>query len=285
MLGASSLVGVCLLPLLVREGWRVVAYSRRERQGSGVEWQRLEHPPSSLPTVADGNGQITDWVCLAPIWVVPEYLAMLEARAVRRVVALSSTSLLTKNASSDAAEQALARRLAEGERQFVAWAEAHDVGWVILRPTLIYGLGRDRNVGEIARAIRHLGFFPIFGRASGLRQPVHAEDVAAACLSALARGDALNRAYCLSGGETLAYREMVCRVFFALGKRPRLCSVPLFVFRLAVMGLRAVPRFRHWSMAMAERMNRDLVFDHADAARDLGFAPRPFHLQAGDLPR
>lgn len=285
MLGASSLVGACLLPLLVREGWRVVAYSRRKRQGSGVEWQRLEHPPSSLPTVADGNGQITDWVCLAPIWVVPEYLAMLEARAVRRVVALSSTSLLTKNASSDAAEQALARRLAEGEQQFVAWAEAHDVGWVILRPTLIYGLGRDRNVGEIARVIRHLGFFPIFGRASGLRQPVHAEDVAAACLSALARGDALNRAYCLSGGETLAYREMVCRVFFALGKRPRLCSVPLFVFRLAVMGLRAVPRFRHWSTAMAERMNRDLVFDHADAARDLGFVPRPFHLQAGDLPR
>lgn len=210
---------------------------------------------------------------------------MLESRGVRRVVALSSTSLLTKNASSDAAEQALARRLAEGERRFVAWAEAHDVGWVILRPTLIYGLGRDRNVGEIARFIRHLGFFPIFDRASGLRQPVHAEDVAAACLSALAREDALNRAYCLSGGETLAYREMVCRVFSALGKRPRLCSVPLFVFRLAVMGLRRLPRFRHWSMAMAERMNRDLVFDHADAARDLGFAPRPFRLQAGDLPR
>jgi len=31
-------------------------------------------------------------------------------------------------------------------------------------------------------------------------------------------------------------------------------------------------------------MNRDLVFDHADAARDLGFSPRLFALSPEDLP-
>lgn len=35
---------------------------------------------------------------------------------------------------------------------------------------------------------------------------------------------------------------------------------------------------------MAERMNRDLVIDHADAVRDLGFKPRGFALAAEDLP-
>jgi len=34
---------------------------------------------------------------------------------------------------------------------------------------------------------------------------------------------------------------------------------------------------------MAERMNRDLVFDHAEAARDLGFKPRAFMLSAEDV--
>jgi hypothetical protein len=43
-------------------------------------------------------------------------------------------------------------------------------------------------------------------------------------------------------------------------------------------------RYRQWSIAMAERMNRDLVFDHADAARDLGFKPSGFALAAEDLP-
>jgi hypothetical protein len=34
---------------------------------------------------------------------------------------------------------------------------------------------------------------------------------------------------------------------------------------------------------MAERMNQDMVFDNADAVRDLGFSPQAFQLDAADL--
>lgn len=132
---------------------------------------------------------------------------------------------------------------------------------MVLRPTLIYGLGRDKNVAEIALFIRRFGFFPLLGKAMGLRQPVHAEDVAGACLAALASPLAANRAYNISGAETLPYREMVSRVFAALQKRPWLVTIPLVIFGMAVACLRFFPRYRHWSAAMAERMNRDLVFD------------------------
>ena len=77
---------------------------------------------------------------------------------------------------------------------------------------------------------------------------------------------------------------MVARVFTALGHRPCLLTVPLWVFRLAVSVLRCLPRYRLWSAAMAEQMNRDLVFDHTEAARDLGVKPRGFALAAEDLP-
>src|SRR3546814_2901272 len=82
---------------------------------------------------------------------------------------------------------------------------------------------------------------------SDLRQPIHAEDVAAACVVALQAPGAANRAYNLSGGETLAYREMVARVFAALGRPARLVTVPLWAFRLAVAVLRRLPRYRHWT--------------------------------------
>lgn len=97
------------------------------------------------------------------------------------------------------------------------------MGWVILRPTLIYGRGRDRNITVIARFIRRFGFFPVLGRATGLRQPVHAEDVALACHRALEAPAATNRAYNISGGETVTYREMVRRVFLALEGGPARC--------------------------------------------------------------
>ena len=108
--------------------------------------------------------------------------------------------------------------------------------------------------------------------------------LAAACVAALQASAAANRAYNISGGETLAYRDMVARVFVTLGRPARLVTVPLWAFRVAVAMLRRLPRYRHWSAAMAERMNRDLVFDHTDAARDLGFRPRGFALTAGDFP-
>jgi hypothetical protein len=75
------------------------------------------------------------------------------------------------------------------------------------------------------------------------------------------------------------------RVFAALGRPVRLVTVPLWTFRMAVTMLRRLSRYQHWSAAMAERMNRDLVFDHAEAARDFGFKPRGFALTAEDVPR
>jgi len=281
LLGATSLVGKCLIPPLIDSGARVFAFSRQpiEPFGDGLAWRNL----------SDSSSAITDrldyWICVAPIWVLPEHFPLLEASGARRVVALSSTSRFTKVGSGDTAETAVAARLIEAEDRVVAWAKSRGIEWVILRPTLIYGLGRDKNISEIARFIRRFGFFPVLGRAQGLRQPIHAEDVAAACVSALQAPDAANRAYNISGGETLTYRAMVERVFAALGCRPRLITVPLWAFRLAVIVLRCLPRYRQRSAAMAERMNRDLVFDQADAARDIGFKPRQFSVSLEDIAR
>ena len=283
VLGATSFVGKSLLPLLSSGGCRVSAFSRQPAQqgDANINWFQL--PDSAPISLADEAQAISSWVCVAPIWVLPDYLPWMKSMGARRVVALSSTSRFTKTASSDISEQALAQRIIECEQQFVDWAQAHDVEWIILRPTLIYGLGLDKNVCEIARFIRRFSFFPLFGKADGLRQPVHVQDVAQACIAALS-GSISNRAYNLSGGETLTYREMVARVFKALGRPTRFLSVPLPAFRVAVSLLRYLPRYRNWSSAMAERMNNDLVFDHTEAEKDLGFAPRRFELPPIDLP-
>ena len=286
VLGATSLVGTRLLPQLRQAGWNVTAYSRRavNQVGDGVTWRQIGCAPAALAPLPVENGYSPSWICVAPIWTLPEYFALLETQGVRRVVVLSSTSRFTKDGSSDPEEQAVAHRLAEAEARVQTWAESRGVEWVILRPTLIYGLGRDKNITEIARFIRRFGFFPLFGKADGLRQPIHAEDVATACLSALQAPAAANHAYNLSGGETLAYRDMVARVFSALGRRPRLMHVPLSFFRVAIVLLRCLPRYREWSAAMAMRMNVNLLFDHTPATRDFAFQPRGFVLTTEDMP-
>lgn len=284
VIGATSFVGECVLSRLGRDGQQILAFSRQSKKNTAdnIFWQQFSTSP--FPQRTAETEPVEHWICAAPIWVLPEHFDMLVARGARRVVAISSTSRLTKKDSSDPGEQAVARRLSEAEAALEAWAEQQGIEWVVLRPTLIYGLGRDKNVGDIARFIRRFRFFPLLGKANGQRQPIHAQDVAEACIAAMRVPSVKNRAYNISGGETLSYREMVTRVFKAMDCPPIMLPVPLFAFRSAVALLRLLPGYRHLSAAMAERMNRDLVFDHSEAMRDFAFKPRPFELSAQDLP-
>ncbi|MDR3470578.1 MAG: NAD-dependent epimerase/dehydratase family protein [Devosia sp.] len=271
VLGATSLVGTPLLAQLAASGRRVIAYSRAPHADQpGVAWRLIGRAPTE---------PVDCWIGVAPIWTLSEHFALLEASDAKRLVQLSSTSQFTKSASSDPHETAIARRLADAEEQVIAWAAARGIAWTILRPTLIHGAGRDRNVAEIARFIARFGFFPLFGRAQGLRQPVAADDVARACLLAAQSTAARHRAYDIGGGEVLPYRQMVRRIFSAAGRQPITPTVPLLAFRLALTVLHLFPRYRGWTPAMAERMNLDMVFDNAPAARDFGYAPKGFEPQ------
>lgn len=283
VLGANSMVGACLLEILRNTGRSITAFTRKAVVYSGdmVEWRCL--PPPQAPVMPSAQS-IPLWICLAPIWVLPDYFSWLETQGVRRIVVLSSTSRFTKNTSSDFAEQVIASRIADAEARVQAWAENRGVEWVILRSTLIYGLGRDKNITEIARFVRRFGFFPLLGRAGGLRQPVHAVDVADVCLAAMQKASATNRAYNVSGGEVLSYHDMVVRIFSALSRRPHLLIVPLWLFRMGLTALRCLPCYKKWSIGMAQRMNCDLIFDNSEAARDLDFKPRAFFLAPEDLP-
>jgi uncharacterized protein YbjT (DUF2867 family) len=284
VIGATSFVGARLLRRLcdpaAPAARRVLACSRKTAPPTAadcrIEWHRLQ-----AGRRAEG-GPIPRWVTLCPVWSVSEHMPLLEAADARRLVVVSSTSRFTKQSSPTAADRALAARLAAAEDAVAEAAEARGIELTILRPTLTYDGVHDQNVAAIARFIRRAGFFPLAGRAAGLRMPVHADDVATACGRAV-DADSLRPAYALSGGETLSYREMVRRIFAWLGRPARLVTVPEGIVRAAAPLAARVPGVGAF-VGMAARMNEDLVFDHGPATADLGFAPRPFILSDGVLP-
>lgn len=284
LLGATSLVGECLLQKLTQEHRHIIAFSRHPvmQNHPKITWRQPN--VIHLEQISVEKNKIPTWLCVAPIWILPEYFDLLLAYGARRIVILSSTSRFTKNTSSEHSEREIALQLIKGEELVQTWATTHAIEWIILRPTLIYGHGRDKNVAEIIQFIRRFRFFPILGSGQGMRQPIHVEDVALACFSALSTLNLANCSYNVTGGETLSYREMVERIFAALDRTPRILTVPLWLFQIATWGLHWLPRYQHWTAAMAERMNQDLVFDSSDAKRDLNFFPRSFKLSAEDLP-
>lgn len=273
--GASSTIGTLLLPMLSQKGTLVSALGRRPIPSfSGGFWRYLD----LSDTTAEIEGfQAESLIHTAALWLLPDWLEKFHACGVRRLIAFSSTSRFTKHASVSSYELDVVDKLIAAENQVAAECERLGIAWTIFRPTMIYGGdGGDRNVADIARLIRRLGFFPLFGTGGGLRQPVNARDLAIACVQSLDEAATYNKAYNLSGGETLTYVDMVRRIFVTLGRRPIFVRIPFAAFRAAVSLARLHPRLAHLTPDMALRMEADLVFEHGEASRDFGYAPGKF---------
>lgn len=269
--GASGQIGRLLLARLVEHGWQVHAASRQARiDAPGVRWlrgdlQRIEGLPSEVDVI----------VSCGPLDLFARWYA--QARiACPRVIAFGSTSQLVKAGSADAAERDLAARLLEGERMVLETAATRAAAATLLRPTLIYGAGGDRTLTRIAAIAQRWHRFALSRDAVGLRQPVHADDLAQAAFAAIDAPDTHGRAYELPGGETLSYRDMTARVLSTLQPPARLHLWPAPLFRLVLVFARVVGIARGFGGAALARMREDLVFDATPAQRDFGYAPRPF---------
>jgi nucleoside-diphosphate-sugar epimerase len=271
VIGATGLVGGYLVEHLVRAGERPLALSRSQQDRPGVDWLcgDLEKPDTlKLPPFAT-------LYCTADAILLPAALPRLFNPSLKRAVVFSSTSVITKLDSEVVAEREMLRTLADAEQKIVAACEQNNVSWTILRPTLIYAEGRDINISPLSRLIRRFGFMPLVGGAPGLRQPVHAEDLAIGAIAAASSVAAANKFYSLPGGETLSYREMIGRIFDGLRMPRRTVPVPVFLWK--GIFLLARPLFPDANVAMGTRMMKDMVFDPAPAIRDLGWNPRAFH--------
>ena len=144
-----------------------------------------------------------------------------------------------------------------------------------LRPTLIYAEGHDINITPLSRLIRRFRFMPLVGGATGLRQPVHAEDLAIGALAAAASPAAANKFYALPGGETLSYKEMIGRIFDGLKMPRRTIPVPALLWRAAFALTK--PLFPDANVAMGLRMTKDMTFDATPAITDFGWRACAFH--------
>ena len=278
--GASGQIGLPLLDRLGDAGWRVHAVSRQARSDTpGRHWLQgdFAHVPV-LPRDVDAI-----FSC-GPLDLFARWYATANVVS-PRVVALGSTSATSKHASEDEHERDIARRLLGAEASVFEASEQRGAGATMLRPTLVYGAGRDATLTRIAAMARRWGRFVLPRRADGLRQPVHVQDLADAAFAANASPVAQGRSYDLPGGETLAYREMVRRVLACLDPPLPLLELPMPLFRAAVAAAQARGVARDLTTTAVARMREDVVFDAAPARRDFGYAPRMFRPDASMFDR
>ncbi len=151
------------------------------------------------------------------------------------------------------------------------------IGVTVLRPTMIYGSSRDRNMWKLVDFLHRHTLFPLFGAGANLMQPVHARDLGNAYYDVLAnRERTFNRDYNLPGKRPISYLDLVRRVSRTLGRRNVIVKVPLPLSILGAKLYNAVSRTPVISVEQVLRMQEDKAFEYTDAVRDFGYAPLSF---------
>ncbi len=270
--GASSQIGVFAIPRLVGAGFQVLALSRNGKPGSWPDHPNVNwYKPGELHEHCEDSNFL---LSAGPMDVALQILK--NHRCIKTAVVFSSSSVHIKTDSNNRAEKDQIRDMLAIQSQLRLLADERNIRLLILKPTLIYGCGLDTNISQLAGWIRRFGFMPVNGNAEGLRQPVHAEDLATVAVAALNSQAELPAELFLAGGETLSYREMVGRIFAALGKPERVVRLPqwLFVLMARLIGILR-PRMKI-NTEMVKRQKLDLVFDDGPAKNLLDYKPRPF---------
>ena len=233
-------------------------------------------------------------VSFAPIWHLAPFLRDLAHQhpqavaGLRGVVACSSSSAITKRFASNPFDRSLVQRLLAAEELLQHTCATLAIPCRILSPTLIYGrVGPygDRNLSQLLQWMRRLPLLPV-PAGSGLRQPIHASQLAAVALR-LAEdlpdpgpGQSTPPPVVLGGDDSLSYLEMLQRLQQSVGKsdparRCRLISLPPAWFHMLAAPLLPIsPKL----FEAVLRTRADLA-GFTPAHRILGESPRGFPVQ------
>ena len=288
LFGAATPTGEALKQLLCSTNapFPLVAYSRRDLSLFPADFSK----PAAFRPGGD-QGAPALWISFGPIWLLAPFLEQLALKhsdrlqGLRAVIACSSSSAITKRFATNRFDRELVARLTTAEDQLIATCRRLELPCRILRPTLIYGrVGPyvDRNLSRLIGFMRRLPLLPLPAQ-TGLRQPIHASQLAAVALDLVFQSAScgwdpqLPQRFALGGDSELSYAAMLRALQQSLpqtdaARRCRVLSVPTRFFYAA-----AAPLLLHSPKAFEAvlRMGSDLS-GFSKAHQLLKSPPKPF---------
>lgn len=261
--GAGGLTGRELTIRLLRSGDWIIAVLRNptssQQLPAGVEVVIADC--LDVPKMEHVLRGADAFVHVAGVHLAPSLARLPALREIPRVVVVSTAAIHSRHRASIHVYR-------EGE----AALQRVRPDALIVRPTMIYGSDRDRNVHHVVNFAKRYRFLPLFGDGTGLLQPIHFEDLSMS-LVRLLRGGATGVVEA-GGREPLTIRAAAEHIFAELGLPTRLLRVPIgsatALGRVAdhLAGTRIAEKI--------QRVLEDRIVDNHELIRLTGFAPRGF---------
>lgn len=185
---------------------------------------------------------------------------------VKRAIFVSTTAMFTQlNASTKVIRQAAEKVIKES-----------GINYTILRPTMIYGTEKDRNMCRLIKFLNKSPVFPIFGSGLYLQQPIHVEDLATAIIQTYVSPNTSFKSYNLSGEDEISYNNVIDTTSELLNKKVKRIHLPVKPVLKILQGYEKVSKKPLLKAEQVLRLNEHKNFSHIDAKKDFQFETRSF---------
>ena len=269
--GATGFTGSHVVPLLLKNGFEVrclyrASSDRSPLNGLDIEWVLGNvSDTTSLTSAMQGADALVNIASLG-FGHADSIIRAAKDAGMQRAVFISTTAIFTQlNASSKKVR--VAAELA---------VETSGLDYTILRPTMIYGSPRDRNMWRLIKFMRLSPIVPTFGDGKYLQQPIYVDDIAAAVLGCLKADITIGKSYNIAGLHALTYNQVIDTIAKAMNKRVLKLHIPP---KPVVGTLKLFEKVRIPFPIKAEqvlRLNENKDFSYAEAHKDFGFSPLSF---------
>jgi nucleoside-diphosphate-sugar epimerase len=269
--GGTGFTGSYVVPLLLKNGFGVRCLYRPGSDRSvlpqpEIEWALGDvSDPRTLSAAMQGTDALVNIASLG-FGHANSIVRAAQDAGIQRAIFISTTAIFTPlNARSKTV-----RLTAETA------IETSGLKYTILRPTMIYGSPRDRNMWRLIRFMRYLPIVPVFGDGNYLQQPIYVDDVARAIVHCLCNDQTIGKSYNIAGKHPLTYNQVIDTIARQMNKRVCKVHIP----SMPVVGLLKLCERLHIPFPIkAEqvlRLNENKNFSYAEAEKDFGFSPRSF---------
>ena len=267
--GATGLLGGALVRLLLAGGHETRCLIRPDSpNATRIDGDRVEIRRGDAAREEDfylALGGVDAILHAAGIEYAPQVVRAASRAGVERVLVVGSTSAHSAHAFRSGPKLRM-ERLVRGS----------GLAWTIVRPSMIYGSERDRNVHRLLRFLDRSPVYPVFGPGTNLWQPVYYEDCARGVFTALERPAAVRRSYDLPGAEPLTYLDLVKVAAAALGRSPHIIRLPIEPVHRALVTAERLRLPLPIDSGQVMRLREDKAYPYERARHDLDYAPRPF---------
>jgi uncharacterized protein YbjT (DUF2867 family) len=267
--GATGFTGSYVVPLLLRDNYHVRCLVRETSKTNVLPVKEVELVYGDLDdftSLMRGLECMDVLVNIASLGFghAPNIVKAAVTAGIQRAIFVSTTAVKTNlNVRSKSIRLAAEEAIRES-----------GLAYTILRPTMIFGSSRDRNICRLVRYLNRWPVIPIFGDGESLQQPVYVADLAQAIVQALGSLNSIGKIYDISGAAPSTYNELIRTACALMDRKVRKIHLPAGPVVKALRAIEAVTRRLPIKAEQIERLNEDKSFDHRAAAQDFAYRPR-----------